>query len=165
MTTTTERSIGVLLVLSLAVVAAAQGTAWAGAQPSSEEAAIRQRIEDFLDRLGNRQIDTLEADFMPNAVIVVSRQTKEGFQNSLQTLSEWLAGLRKNPNAPKFREPISNVHVTLDSGHLAYLRADFQVVRDGKILSSGVDQFTLVRQPGGWKIVAVAYTSIPAVMP
>ena len=32
---------------------------------------------------------------------------------------------------------------------------------DGKALSSGVDQFTLVREPAGWRIAAIAYTSIP----
>ncbi len=73
---------------------------------------------------------------------------------------EWVAGLRKNPNPTTFREPISNVKVTVDSDRLAYLRADFQVVRDGKTLSSGVDHFTLVREPGGWKIAVIAYTSM-----
>jgi hypothetical protein len=42
------------------------------------------------------------------------------------------------------------------------VRADFQVVRDGSVLSSGVDQFTLVRDGSRWKIAVVAYTSIPA---
>ena len=60
-----------------------------------------------------------------------------------------------------FREPISNVVVTVDSDRLAYLRADFQVVRDGKALSHGVDQFTFVRENGRWKVAVVAYTSMP----
>ena len=51
--------------------------------------------------------------------------------------------------------------MTIDSDRLAYLRADFQVIRDGKALSSGVDQFTLVREPAGWRIATIAYTSIP----
>jgi hypothetical protein len=41
------------------------------------------------------------------------------------------------------------------------MRADFQVIRDGKAVSHGVDQFTLVREPSGWKFVVIAYTSIP----
>jgi hypothetical protein len=49
----------------------------------------------------------------------------------------------------------------VDSDVLAYLRGDFQVVRDGRTLSHGVDQFTLVREDGRWKTAAVAYTSIP----
>ena len=51
--------------------------------------------------------------------------------------------------------------VGIDGDHLAYLRADFQVMRDGRALSKGVDQFTLVREPSGWKIAVVAYTSLP----
>jgi hypothetical protein len=66
-----------------------------------------------------------------------------------------------NPNPATFREPISNVKVTVDTHQLAHLRADLQVVRDGKAQSSGVDQFTLVREPSGWKIATIAYTSMP----
>jgi hypothetical protein len=51
--------------------------------------------------------------------------------------------------------------VTIDDGHLAFLRADFQVMRDGKAQSHGVDQFTLVRDGAAWKIAVVAYTSMP----
>ena len=51
--------------------------------------------------------------------------------------------------------------VTIDSNQLAFVHADFQVMRDGAALSKGVDEFTLVREPSGWKIAVVAYTSIP----
>jgi hypothetical protein len=51
--------------------------------------------------------------------------------------------------------------VTVDSDHLAYLRADFQVMRDGKAQSHGVDQFTLIREATGWKLAVVAFTSMP----
>ena len=52
--------------------------------------------------------------------------------------------------------------VTIDSGVLAHVRADFQVLVDGSLNSTGVDQFTLVKEADGWKIAAVAFTSIPA---
>jgi hypothetical protein len=51
--------------------------------------------------------------------------------------------------------------VTIDSDHLAHVRADFQVMRDGKAQSYGVDQFTLVRDASGWKFAVIAYTSMP----
>ena len=35
-------------------------------------------------------------------------------------------------------------------------------VRDGQAQSKGVDQFTLVRESGAWRIAVVAYTSMPA---
>ena len=49
----------------------------------------------------------------------------------------------------------------IDRDHLAYLRADFQILRGGVAQSKGVDQFTLVREASGWKIAVVAYTSMP----
>ena len=69
--------------------------------------------------------------------------------------------MRRNSNPVTFREPITNVKVTIDSNQLAHVRADFQVMRDGQAQSQGVDQFTLVREPAGWKIAVVAYTSLP----
>jgi hypothetical protein len=129
---------------------------------ASEDQAIRAVVEGFLARLGDHQFDTLAADFAPTATIVVTRQRDGQWTNTYQTAVEWIDTLRKNPNPVTFREPISNVKITVDSDQLAYLRADFQVVRDGHVLSTGVDQFTLVRDHGAWKIAMVAYTSLPA---
>ena len=56
-----------------------------------------------------------------------------------------------------------NMYQTADEWiDLAFLRANFTVVRDGAVQSSGVDKFTLVREASGWKIAVVAYTSITA---
>jgi hypothetical protein len=94
-------------------------------------------------------------------LIVVARQRDGQWSNTFQTGEEWLAALRRNPNPTTFREPITNVSVTIDGDHLAYLRADFQVMRDGHAQSKGVDEFTLVREAGTWKIAVVAFTSLP----
>jgi hypothetical protein len=129
---------------------------------SGEEKALQTFVEDFLVRLGDHKFDTLDADFAPKALIVVARQQRSGeWTNSFQTAEQWLAGLKKNTNPTTFREPIANVKVTIDSQQLAHVRADFKVVRDGAVLSAGVDQFTLVRDGSRWKIAVVAYTSIP----
>jgi len=136
----------------------------AGERPaqSSEEAAVRDVVETFLLHLGDHQFDAVANDFAPKGFIVVTRQREGQWVSSYQTAEEWVAALKRNPNPVTFREPITNVKVTIDSNQLAYVRADFQVMREGKAQSSGVDQFTLVREPGGWKIAVVAYTSIPA---
>ena len=131
------------------------------AQPS-EETAVRDVVEKFLLHLGDHQFDAVVNDLAPKGLIVVTRQRDGQWVNSYQTAEEWVAALKRNPNPVMFREPLTNVKVTIDSNQLAYVRADFQVMRDGKAQSSGVDQFTLVREPGGWKIAVVAYTSIPA---
>jgi imidazolonepropionase-like amidohydrolase len=129
---------------------------------SAAEQAIVDVVESFLLHLGDHQYEAVEKDFAPKGLVVVTRQRDGQWVNSYQTAEEWLAGLRRNPNPTTFREPLTNLHVTIDSDQLAFVRADFQIMRDGRPVSHGVDQFTLVRELSGWKITVVAYTSLPA---
>ena len=132
----------------------------ASAQPADKK-AVQDTVERFLLNLGDHEFDKVAADLAPKAIVIVTRQRNGEWANSFQTGDEWVASLKKNTNPVTFREPISNVVVTVDSDRLAYLRADFQIMRDGKALSHGVDQFTLVREDGRWKLAVVAYTSLP----
>jgi imidazolonepropionase-like amidohydrolase len=133
----------------------------AAAVGAADESAVRQMVEQFLLHLGNHEFDKVAAGLASKALIVVTRQRDGAWTNSYQTGEEWIAALKRNPNPTMFREPITNVKVTIDSDQLAYVRADFQVLRDGAAQSHGVDHFTLVREPSGWKIAVVAYTSLP----
>jgi hypothetical protein len=141
-----------LLFLALGVPVLAQ---------SSDGKAVQEVVERFLLHLGDHEFDKVAADLAPKALVIVARQRGVEWSNSFQTGDEWVAALKKNPNPTTFREPITNVAVTIDSDHLAYLRADFEIMRDGKAQSHGVDQFTLVREGGAWKLAVVAYTSLP----
>ena len=126
---------------------------------------LKAFVERFLLNLGNREIDKVAADLAPRSLVVISAErpsTGSGpvtWANSEQTGDEWIATLRRS--GATFREVLSHVVVTIDSDHLALVRADFQIVRDGKPQSYGVDQFTLVREPSGWKFVVIAFTSMP----
>jgi len=141
--------------------ASGRSDAAAGGVDDGGPATIQRVVEAFLLHLGDHDWDKVAADLAPKAIVIVARERGGEWTNSYQTGDEWLAALKRNPNPITFREPIANVAVTVDSDHLAYLRADFQVVRDGQAQSKGVDQFTLVRENGAWKIAAVAYTSMP----
>jgi hypothetical protein len=124
-------------------------------------------VEAFLLHLGDHDVDKVAADLAPKSLVVISRQrpatgtAPAEWVNSEQPGDEWLAAMRANTSPTIFREPLTNVVVTIDSDHLAHVRAEFQVVRGGTAVSHGVDQFTLVREPAGWKFVVIAYTSIP----
>jgi hypothetical protein len=130
------------------------------AQPADKK-AVQDTVERFLLHLGDHEFDKVAADLAPKSIVIIARERDGQWANSFQTGDEWIAALKKNPNPTTFREPLTNVMVTVDSDHLAYLRADFQVMRDGKAQSHGVDQFTLVREPSGWKVAVVAFTSMP----
>jgi hypothetical protein len=136
------------------------GTA-AGDAAAGDEAAVRHVVEAFLQHLGDHQFDRVADDLAPKAFVVIAREANGVWSNAYETGEEWLAALRKNPNPVTFREPLRNVAVTIDSDRLAHLRADFEVVRDGAARSHGVDQFTLTRESGAWRIASAAYTSIP----
>jgi imidazolonepropionase-like amidohydrolase len=138
----------------------AGGSSQAGL-PAGDAGEIRAFVERFLLNLGNHEVDKVEADLAPKSLIVISRQRNDEWINSEQPGDEWLAAMRRNTSPTRFREPLTNVVVTIDSDHLAHVRADFQVLRDGKPISHGVDQFTLVKDPSGWKFAVIAYTSIP----
>jgi len=127
----------------------------------SADAGVRAAVDAFLQHLGDGEFDKVAADLTAHSMLIVVRQQNGRWTNTYETGEAWVAGLKKNANFTKFREPISNVAVTVDSDALAYVRADFHVEREGKRLSHGVDQFTLVRESGQWKIAAVAYTSMP----
>ena len=141
------------------------GAVRSGASGAEE---VKAFVERFLLHLGDHEIDMVAADLAPKALVIVSRErpsTGSGqaeWTNSEQTGEEWIAAMRRSTTAATFREPLTDVTVTIDSEHLAHVRADFRVMRDGKAQSYGVDQFTLVRDASGWKFVVIAYTSMPA---
>jgi len=128
---------------------------------SSDKKGVQEAVERFLLHLGDREFDMVAAHLAPKALVIIARNRDGQWSNSFQTGDEWVAALKKNPNPTTFREPITNVTVTIDSDRLAYLRADFQILRDGKAQSHGVDQFTLVREGGAWKLAVIAFTSLP----
>ena len=135
--------------------------------PGTAADEVKALVERFLRNLGEHDVDKVAADLAAKAIVIVARarppagsgQTE--WTNSEQTGDEWIAAMKRNATPTIFREPLSNVTVTIDSDHLAYVRADFQVVREGKAVSHGVDQFTLIREPSGWKFTVIAYTSMP----
>ena len=125
------------------------------------EKGVQEFVESFLLRLGDHKFESIDADVAPKAIVVITRQRNNEWMNTYQTAEEWLAGLKQNTNAPPFREPLSNVQVTIDSDQLAHLRGNYQIIREGKVQAKGVDQFTLVREPSGWKIAVLAIASLP----
>lgn len=144
-----------LVLLSLAACLAAPAVQ----AQSSDEAAVRTAVEHFLDVLGNRRLDELPALFAPKATMVVVRLREGQWSHTTSTSDEFLASLRAQATPTVFREPLTNVSVHVEDGHLAFVRADFTVVIDGQVRSHGVDYFTLVKDGGAWKIANASYTS------
>jgi hypothetical protein len=138
------------------------GRALAQTSGAGTEGAVRQAVEAFLTDLGKLDYHKVSAMLTPRALIVIVRQQQGAFATTTLSGDEWLASWWGNPDRAPFQEPLSNMRITIESEHLAHVRADFQILQNGVTTSSGVDHFTLVRDAKGWKIAAVAFTSIPS---
>ena len=149
---------------ALAVIAGFMFASPTDAQQTEAELLkdIQATVESLLKDLGNLKVDSLVDYFTSDAVLVVARERQGVFNNSVETAENLLERMRNDPNPSRFEERISNVEITIDSGQLAYLRANFDIVREGKVVAKGVDVFTLLRDGKGWKVAAIAYTNVPA---
>jgi ketosteroid isomerase-like protein len=128
---------------------------------STQETAVKETIDNFLELLGAQDIDALADHFTNDAVLIVARQREGKWTNTVETAERWLERMKNNKDASPFEEKLSNIRVTIDSGELAYVRADFEILMDGKVVSYGVDLFTLLRMGDAWKIAAISYTNLP----
>jgi beta-lactamase class A len=146
-------------VKHLWLVLALTGPAQAASVDDGAEA--RAAVEHFLELLGGLRYYALEPLFTPDANVTTARSTTSGFVHRTVNVREWLRELGESPSTRPFQERLSNVEVRVESGELAFVRADFEIVREEGVASSGVDYFTLVRRDGKWKIASIAYTSIP----
>lgn len=155
-----SRAIVTLLLLSGVPLLLAGGMAAPG-----EGDAILATVEGFLADLGELRLEQAAGWFSPGAVRIVSRKGPSEFSHTLQTVGEWMAELKNNPNARPFREELADPAITVESGHLAHVRAAFRIAREGTIVASGVNHFILQRRGETWKIVALAYTNLPEPAP
>ena len=147
-----------VLVFSLSLGKPATGQTTA----ADDTRAVIDAVQVQLQWLGNRNVDALATTFTDHAVIVVSRQLENGATNSVTPVAEWLERSRANQDGTPFEERISNIQVTIDSGQLAHLRADFAIIVNGVTTSSGKDHFMLIKEPDGWKVALLGYTNVPS---
>lgn len=149
---------GILTAVIIVLIVASAGIAQT-TKPMDDKQAVRQVVDKFLEDLGQLRIDAVAELLMPDALIGIVRKRGETMESTTTTGAAWLDRMRLAKT--KFEEPIYNVDITIDSGALAHVRADFTVNIADKIVSHGVDHFTLVKTDAGWKIASAVYTSIP----
>ncbi len=118
-------------------------------------------VERFLRAAGRFELDSLPPLFAPAANIGANAQRDGVWTTSTMSFDEWLESLRARANPRPYTEPVSEYTVHVDSGQLAFVRADATLIRDGQAQSHNIDYFTLVRHDGVWKILSGSYTSVP----
>jgi hypothetical protein len=146
------------VVVSTALVA---GAAARAADTDADEA--RRTLEGFLGSMGKLDFAAVAAGLAPKASVLVVRTS--GADKGVTHLSgeEWIARLRAK-NEP-LEERLTDVKVTTDGGALAAVRPSFEIVKGGRVESSGIDHFELVKDAGVWKVAYIAFTTAPGPLP
>jgi len=131
------------------------------AQPASAQTArdsVIAAVNGFFRAMTARDTAALGRVQFPDGVqyaarvrgdsVTVGRGTFEGF-------AKQLAGMR-DTYVERMWEPTVLVH-----GPLAVVWAPYDIHRNREFMHCGVDAFTLLRTPAGWKIATVSYTAEP----
>ena len=79
---------------------------------------------------------------------VISRGTNEGYARQLASMRDTYIERMWNPTV-------------LIHGPIAVVWAPYDIHRNREFVHCGVDAFTLIRAPTGWKIATVTYTAEP----
>jgi len=148
-----------------AVVAFCLHAGLLSAQParsdSADEAAVKAAVTRFLKAAGSYDIEAIPDMFASNANIGAASLRDGKLRVSTYTLAEFLDLLRSRKNAEPYDEPVSAFTVHVESGGLAFVRANATVYRAGQARSHNMDYFTLMKMDGEWKFLSASYLATP----
>ena len=126
------------------------------AAESPDEKDVIAVVQQFFDAMAARDSDAAAAVLIPDGRIVAIREngaassgTQEQFAARLTTINEPILERMWNPKVLIDRRK---------EGGVAMLWAEYDFHRDGKFSHCGVDSFSLVKSPKGWKIAGIVYT-------
>ena len=126
------------------------------AADSSDEKDVIAVVQQFFDAMAAHDSDAAGAVLIPDGRIVAIREngaassgTQEQFAARLSTIKEPILERMWNPKVLVDRRK---------EGGVAMVWAEYDFHRDGNFSHCGVDSFSLVKSPKGWKIAGIVYT-------
>ncbi|UCH92371.1 MAG: nuclear transport factor 2 family protein [Candidatus Aminicenantes bacterium] len=119
-------------------------------------------VQRFLDMLGTRDVSKADEILMPGGLSASWRQQEgEGEGEGVvkirpfKELTDSLPGEKS-----KYKEVMTDPKVLIHKG-IGVLCTGYKFYIDGKFSHGGIDIFSLIRAPGGWKIAGIVYTVEP----
>ena len=144
------------IILSIAATALALVASGAAAQTPRD--SVVATVNEFFRAMTAHDSATLHRVQMADGVLYsarvrgdtvsIARGTADAFAQQMATM--------KDTYIERMWEPTVLLH-----GPLAVVWAPYDIHRNREFVHCGVDTFTLMRSPTGWKIATVAYTAEP----
>ena len=128
---------------------------------TSDEQAVRNTVDRLLVALGNGDLDALPSMFTTDANVGIVRMREGTWTTYTRSFEDWFNAAKASDRSI-FHEPVEEISIHVESGHLALVRAETTIVVDGEIRANNTDYFTLVREQDVWKFMHASYITLRA---
>ena len=123
-----------------------------------EEENAKKVVTDFFDAFHKQDSIALRNLAHPAIIMQsVSTSPTEEIKVITEEYSKFLKSIVSIPTTTQFEEKLHSFDVTIN-GSLATVITPFSFYLNGKLSHCGVNSFTLVHMPGGWKIAHIIDT-------
>jgi hypothetical protein len=145
-----------LTIAALALIVTARG---ASAQsPRTANDSVVAAVNEFFRAMTARDTAATNRIQIADGVMFAMRVQGDSAPISRRSSDAWVRQLAatRDTLVERMWNPIVQVH-----GPLATVWAPYDIHRNGQFVHCGIDAFTLLRTPTGWKIASIAYTAEP----
>jgi hypothetical protein len=123
----------------------------AAAVPAADESAVLATVQRLFDAMAARDGAAARAVLLPEAPVISVRAGKVTSATSSDFVARVAAA--KEPLREGIREPRILIH-----RDVAHLWAPYMFHRGDTFSHCGIDSFSLVKTPEGWRIAGLVYT-------
>ncbi|HPF45893.1 MAG: nuclear transport factor 2 family protein [Alphaproteobacteria bacterium] len=146
-----------LKIILKAVIIIFLGMNFASAESSLvEKAAVQKVLDQVFAAMRAGDAETLKTLILPDTPLDRANPDKPVTRGISKDWIDWVSTLKPG----QADEQIFDVKIHVE-GPLAVAWAPFTIALDGELKSCGVNQFTLVKQPDGWRVAYLIDTHTP----
>ena len=126
--------------------------------PNLEEEELKALVEKLLFAVGNSDFQTLES-IVSNKANLGSAIVRDGVsKNSVITIDEYFKTQKHRERKP-FYEPVKEYIIHINKDQIAFVWADATLHKYGVPKTNNIDNFTLIKENGGWKFINISFTN------
>ncbi len=121
---------------------------------SAEDKEAVVAAQKAFDAIAAHDAPAMRACMLPDARIYYVRDEEPPASTAVADAAIHIAGIKGELLERFIGSPQVTVH-----GRIAQVWGEYEFLRDGKRSHCGVDSFSLLKTPEGWKIAAIVYTA------
>lgn len=125
---------------------------------NNDQQAVLEKVNKFFEALEKRDTILYKSLVMPDAQVWTVRSRNDSLINTMRTCNEDVTRLAASKNLIEEKPLSAEIKIHKD---IAVVWMPYTINIGGKFSHCGIDVFTLLRTPDGWKMVSLAYSIEP----